>query len=413
MPRALLVLLALLVSACRPSTATTTEGKVRIRFSGYTGNPAETKVMADLVDEFNARSKDIEVVYEPIPGQYYPKLLTMLVSHTAPDVFYLDVLYFKPFLAKKKILRPLNDYLASSAGTHTEDFIPQLVDAFRDGDTIYGIPKDFNTLALFYNKDAFDAAHEPYPDSTWDLDKMREVSKHLTKLQGDHPQYGFGIKTDDTMDRFIPLAEMFGASLYGRDGKCAIASPQGVRALEYYSGMKLVDHTAIYPGEVGAKYLEEAFGRRAIAMVFNGSWMIPFLQESGSDVRVGVAELPKGAEGRHNMIFTVSYSIPQTSEHPKEAWKFIEYVTSARMQSRITWALPSRRASATEYAEEHPEYRPVLAGAAYAEPFEFGPKGNRVQARLDVAFQEVFLAGRPPAKALEAAAEEIDRLNSL
>src|SRR5688572_31156067 len=66
---------------CRSRDATA-GGKVRLRFSGYTGNPVETRVMAELVRDFNAAHPDIEVVYEPIPGQYYPKLLAMLVSET-------------------------------------------------------------------------------------------------------------------------------------------------------------------------------------------------------------------------------------------------------------------------------------------------------------------------------------------
>src|SRR6476659_8667917 len=84
-----------LVTGCRPKR-TTAEGRVPRRFSGYTGNPVETRVMGELVREFNSSQSDIEVTYEPIPGQYYPKLLAMLVSRTAPDVFYLDVLWFRP-----------------------------------------------------------------------------------------------------------------------------------------------------------------------------------------------------------------------------------------------------------------------------------------------------------------------------
>ena len=31
----------------------------------------------------------------------------------------------------------------------------------------YGIPRDLNTIVLFYNKTMFDAAGLPYPDDTW------------------------------------------------------------------------------------------------------------------------------------------------------------------------------------------------------------------------------------------------------
>src|SRR5206468_11211125 len=130
------------------------------RFSGYAGNPAETDLMKTLVDDFNRANPDVVVTYEPVPGQYYPKMLTMLVSNTAPDVFYLDILAFRPFLAKKKILRPLDDLVARSHALRRADFVPELIDAFTDADHVYGIPKDFNTLALFYDKTMFDEAKE-------------------------------------------------------------------------------------------------------------------------------------------------------------------------------------------------------------------------------------------------------------
>ncbi len=399
-----------LSSACRSRKPTTTNGKVKVRLSGYTGNPAETSLMASLAADFNASHSDIEIVYEPIPGQYFPKLLAMLVSKTAPDVFYLDALYFKPFLAKKKILLPLNKYMGDRV--RREDFIPALIDAFADGETVYGIPKDFNALALFYNKAMFDAASLPYPDDTWDLERLRETSKKLTLHRPDGTmQYGF-VLTHDKIDRYLPIAKARGASLFDAKGHCVIDSKEGVEAMDFYSGLKRVDGSSIYPSEIGANYTEDAFGRQSVAMAYDGSWMIPYLAESNPEVKYGVAELPKGKAGRSNFLFTVSYSVPQSSEHPDEAWKVIEYLTSPEAQAKITFALPSRKASAETYAAVHPEYRPVLAGASYATAFEFGSRGNRVQARLEVAVQEVFLGAKGSAAALEGACREIDRIVS-
>jgi multiple sugar transport system substrate-binding protein len=406
--RWLVVLLALgSPSGCRPKHAAT-GGRVPLRFSGYTGNPVETRVMGELVREFNASQSDIEVTYEPIPGQYYPKLLAMLVSRTAPDVFYLDVLWFKPFLAKKKILLSLMPFLAKST-TKKEDFIATLVDAFSDQGTTYGVPKDFNALALFYNKDMFDAAGVPYPDESWDLERLREAARKLTKAGG---PYGL-VLNHDRVDRYMPIANAYGAELFSADGRCALASPEGVRALAFYTDLLLKDRSAIYPSEVGATYAEDAFGRRMAAMALAGSWMLGYLAESSPDVRYGVAELPRGPRSRSNFLFTVSYSIPQSSGHPAEAWRLIQFLTSEGSQARITWALPSRREASRRYVATHPEYAPVLRGAAYARPFEFGPKGNRVEARLGVALQQVVLGVRSSAQALREACEEIDHMTGL
>ncbi|MCI1141088.1 extracellular solute-binding protein, partial [Stenotrophomonas maltophilia] len=41
-------------------------------------------------------------------------------------------------------------------------------------------PKDFDTIGLWYNKKMFDEAKIPYPDNTWDWNKLREAAKKLT-----------------------------------------------------------------------------------------------------------------------------------------------------------------------------------------------------------------------------------------
>ena len=409
----LTAMLAFLIG-CRTGTSEA-DGKVRLRFSGYAGNPAETDLMKALVDDFNRENPDVFVTYEPVPGQYYPKLLTMLVSNTAPDVFYLDIIAFRPFLAKQKILRPLNDLIAGSRALRREDFVPELIDAFTDGQEVYGIPKDFNTLGLFYNKAMFTEAGVPVPDTNWDLDTLREVAKRLTTLTttaNGTKQHGFAL-TRDNADRYLPIAASYGAKLFDDRGKCALASPEGVAAMEYYAGLKLVDHSAIYPAEVGSSWTGDAFGRRAAAMVFEGSWLIPYLRDSFPDVPYGVTELPMGPQGRSNFLFTVAYAIPQSSEHVDAAWRLIEFLTSEASQSRVTFALPSRKSISARYAERHPEYLPVLAGAAYAKPYEFGPKGTRVSERLGLAVQEIFLGAKPPVRALRDACDEIDLLNTL
>ncbi len=286
------VLGTLLVAGCRPS-GERADGKIPLRFSSYTSSPAEVDLVNALVAEFNQANPDIAVTYEPVPGQYYPKMLTMLVSHTAPDVFYLDIFAFRPFLAKG-ILRPLDDFLATSKSTHREDFLPQLVSAFADGKTQYGIPKDFNTMALFYNKAMFDAKGMAYPDARWDMARFRAAAARLTTP--DKKQFGFAL-THDNVDRYLPMAAAFGASLYDAQGKCGLASPEAVAAMQFYSDLSLRDHSSIYPAEVGSSWTGDAFGRGSVAMVFEGGWLIPYLNTTFPGLGYGLAPLPLGPAG--------------------------------------------------------------------------------------------------------------------
>ncbi|MNX90433.1 putative arabinose-binding protein precursor [compost metagenome] len=396
-----------LASGCREARP---DAKIRLRLSGYAGNPAETDLMRQLIDDFNASQPQIAARYEPVPGQYYPKLLTMLASKTAPDVFYLDILYFQPFLAKRSILRPLDDFLATSS-TRASDFIPSLIGAFSDKGKVYGLPKDFNTLGLYYNRASFDRAGLGYPSDQWDLFRFRDAAERLTRTTGPAPRHGVAL-TPETADRFLPVAFMFGARLYAPDGSCAIASPAGVRAMAYYASLRR-SGAAIFPSEVGSSWAGDAFGREQAAMAFEGSWLTPYLAESFPRLGYGISQLPRGPAGRSNFLFTVAYVIPQSARHPEAAWQLIEYLTSESAQERITFALPSRKAVSARFVARHPRYRPILEAAAYAQPYAFGPQGNRVNDRLGLAVQEVLLGVKSPQQALVDAAAAIDRINRL
>jgi multiple sugar transport system substrate-binding protein len=404
---ALLALTALL-AACKGGEE---GGKPRLRIASYTSSEAEIGLMKTLVAEFNAANPDVEAVYEPVPGAYYAKLLTMLVSRTAPDVFYLDVVEFRPFLAKD-VLLPLDGFVAKSAATRRERFIPALWDAFTRDGHVFGVAKDFNAMALFYNKHYFDAAGLAYPDASWDLGRFREAAKALTREVDGKPVSGFAL-THDNVDRYLPVAKMFGASLYGPDGSCAIAAPAAVDAMNWYAGLKLKDHAAIYPSEVGSSWTGDAFGRGNVAMAWEGGWLVPYLRETFPKLPYGVAPLPKGPAGRSNFLFTVAYAIPRTTAHPEAAWRLVEHLTSPEAQARVTFAIPSRKAEAAAYVRRDPVYAPIVAGAEGAMPFAFGAKSGRVKDRLGVAVQEIFLGAKPVERALGDAASHIDRMNRL
>lgn len=404
--RPLVLVLALLLAGC-PRGEEPAGGRIPIRFSGFAGNPAETQLMEKLVKDFNAAQGEIQVAYEPVPGQYDSKMLTMLVSNTAPDVFYLDILQFKPFLGKR-ILQPLTPFLKDNPRVRREDFLPTLWNAFSADGEVWGIPKDFNALAMYYNKRLFDEAKLAYPDASWDLARVRTAARQLTRDK----RHGFAMSGDE-LARYMPIAWSFGAELFGPDGKCALASAPALEAMNWYTGFRNQDGSGILPSEVGSNWPGDCFGREDAAMVFEGGWLIPYMQETFPKVDYGILEVPPGPKGRANLLFTVSYVIPKASQHPNEAWKVIEYLTSAASQSQVTFALPSRKAVAEQYARERPRYQPILAGAGYARPYEFGAKGARIKDRVGVAMQEVFLKVKPPEKALADAAAEIDEIQKL
>ena len=51
----------------------------------------------------------------------------------------------------------LQPYIDANPG-FLDGFYPQTLTAYKTADGYYGLPRDFQTIVLFYNKDMFDAA---------------------------------------------------------------------------------------------------------------------------------------------------------------------------------------------------------------------------------------------------------------
>ncbi|MDJ0707213.1 MAG: extracellular solute-binding protein [Leptolyngbyaceae cyanobacterium MO_188.B28] len=138
---------------------------VTIRLSGWGGSPTEAALLQEVLQDFEALHPHIKVKHEVIAEQYMDVIKTRLIGEAAPDVFYLDV-SVAPFLIRKDVLEPLNSYITSDF--NLADFEPSLLNPFIYQGQIYGLPKDYSTLVLFYNKHAFAAASLTEPPQTWE-----------------------------------------------------------------------------------------------------------------------------------------------------------------------------------------------------------------------------------------------------
>ncbi|MCC9850777.1 extracellular solute-binding protein, partial [Streptococcus agalactiae] len=95
----------------------------------------------------------------------------------------------------------------------------------------YAIPKDYDTIGLWYNKKMFDAAGVSYPDETWDWNKLKEAAKKLTKPDGS--QYGF-LAPLHNQEGYYNFVYQNGGTIITKDKKSGYDDPKTVEALKYY-----------------------------------------------------------------------------------------------------------------------------------------------------------------------------------
>ena len=127
------------------------------------GGAIEEQEVKGYIAAFNEVYPDIEVQIIR-PADYWPKLMSMLAAGTPPDVFYMGFPEFVEYHAKDTLLN-LQPYVDATSNFNASDFFPGLLDAFRDRETgeLYGIPKDWSTYVLYYNKEMFEEAGLPTP----------------------------------------------------------------------------------------------------------------------------------------------------------------------------------------------------------------------------------------------------------
>ncbi|MEB3178916.1 MAG: extracellular solute-binding protein [Nostocaceae cyanobacterium] len=190
-----LYLIALITfTGCSAVKPTAENDIVTIRLSGWTANPNERQQLQEVLNKFTAKHQHIKVKYEAIADQYMDVMKTRLIGGTAADVFYLDA-FEAPAFMKYGVLEPLDSYIQPEF--NLGDFSSRLLSAFQYQSHIYGLPKDFSTLALFYNQQALSAAGISEPPQTWS--QLRSYAKKLTidnNKDGKIDQYGLGISSE-------------------------------------------------------------------------------------------------------------------------------------------------------------------------------------------------------------------------
>ena len=145
-------------------TQTKIQPKVFIRFAGWSAGETEMKNYEKIIEMFKEEYPQIEVKYEVITRMFHENILASFGAGVAPDVFYLDSSW-APIFIERKALLPISDY---ATGGFIKEYYEFLLKPFKGADgKLYGLPKDWSMLMLFYNKKLFTKHGWKIP-KTWD-----------------------------------------------------------------------------------------------------------------------------------------------------------------------------------------------------------------------------------------------------
>jgi multiple sugar transport system substrate-binding protein len=306
-------------------------------------------------DNFMAENPNIVVEIEQSGwGDYWTAISTGFISGDAPDVFTNHLAKYPEFVALEQLVDI--ESLVERDSVMTDGYYPGLADLWTREGRRYGLPKDWDTVAVIYNAELVEAAGiDPATlnEMTWDPASGGTFEEIIAQLTVD-ANGNNGLSPDFDPNNVVQYGftsnGMGGA--YGQTewGWLAVANGfeynNGVWGDEYYyDNPALADSIQwlanLWLEKGYSPRLEEqtSLGRLAlfqagnIGLVVDGSWMIG--SYLSSEFPVGFARLPIGPEGRKSMFNGLADSIWVGTEHPDEAWEWVKYLASAECQMVI------------------------------------------------------------------------------
>ena len=314
------------------------------------GDTTELANQQKIVDAFKVLNPNITVKVSVSDWTtYWDKLQTDLAGGNAPDVFLMDGPLYPDYQTRDQLL-DLSPLIARD-GFDLSQLVDLAVQDFTAADGHqYGLPRDLNTIALFYNKAMFDAAGLPYPDGTWDWSKLVEVAKKLTKTSGNATtQWGFYTETSDMENYWSSLVWQAGGDILSPDKKSVlIDSAQAAAGIQFLQDLIYKDKVMQQPVAGGTG---DAFENGQAAMEANGSWLVPTHLAAGIDF--GVAPLPKGPAGQATSVNPSGVVVYKGTKSPDAAWEFVKCYTGPKLQAMVASLKASMPANKQVLADQY------------------------------------------------------------
>lgn len=305
---------------------------------------------------FQEQNPDIQVNIEQIGwDDYWTTLTTGFVSGTAPDVFTNHLSKYPEFIANNQLvdLQPL----VERDGVDVENYIGELASLWTKDGARYGLPKDWDTVAVFYNKDMLEAAGiDPavMEDWTWnpeDGGSFQEVVAQLT-LDGNGnnglspdfdpssvQQYGLayngtgeGVGQTEWSHYAVSNGWQVTNGIWGNEYN--YDDPAFVETISWLDDLTNNKRfTPLVSDVAGVGGANPLFAAGQVAMTTDGSWMIG--QYLNSPFEVGIGKLPVGPEGRKSMFNGLADSIWAGSQNQDAAWEWVKFLGSADCQNIV------------------------------------------------------------------------------
>ena len=305
-------------------------GELSVSIWDTNQEPGLKEILADFTEETGIKTKLTVVKWD----EYWTMLEAGAQGGSLPDVFWMHSNESERYMSNDMLL-DLTDKIAESDKIDPENYPEDIWGLYTYDDKYYAVPKDVDTIALWYNKTMFDEAGLAYPTADWTWDDVSEAAKKLTKDDGS--QYGLAVRNDNNQAGYYNLVYDNGGYIINEDKtKSGWDDPKTIEAMKTLEGW-IKDGVMPSIETMSENGEDVLFQSGKAAMVLQGSWMVAAYRDNEyTAANCDLVELPKNAEtGRRASVYNgLGWAAAANGEHTEEAWKLLEYLGSEEAQKK-------------------------------------------------------------------------------
>ncbi|GEN56202.1 sugar ABC transporter substrate-binding protein [Halolactibacillus alkaliphilus] len=365
----------------------------------------------ELIEEYESMNEHVAITLQNAAlADHHDSLFTTISAGSgAPDITMIELGFIEQYKEVPDRFYNLFDFGAKDIKDSFLDWkwdVGEIVDE----DYLIGLPTDIGPTAMVYRTDVFEEAGLPSdPEQaaklfeTWE--DFRKQAKIITESTGKPV-------TDSVTQLYNALRDQAPEQYFNTDNELIIESSPYIKEAYDYTVTLVADGVV---GDIAAWTPEwgTAMDEGSFATLLAPSWMLGVVKGNAPDASGmwSIMTLPEGAGNWGGSYL----AIPSQSEHPEEAYKFMEWLTSSENQLKSFESMglfPStpetyEQPGFLEYSDEY--FGGINTAEIYAEAAEqvksvyLGPNHSIANNEIIVALDNVLNEGGDPEKEWEDA----------
>lgn len=352
----LMVLGALLVGCGTKDTEkdSAKDGKATITYAIWDTN--QEVGMKKMAEKFEEENPNIKVNVEVTPwDQYWTKLDAAATGASLPDVFWMHSNEAYRYMSNE-ILLDLSDLIKNSE-VDLSKYPEDITELYSLNSKQFAIPKDIDTIGLWYNKELFDNAGIEYPDETWTWDTLLEAAKKITDEE--KGIYGIAAPNNGHEGYWNFVYQNEGEILNNDRTKSELNNKNTQDALQFYADL-IVKHKVSPTADQMSENKPVSFMQSGrLGMGLFGSWMLAdFKANDYMRENTDVAVLPKGKKNA-SIYNGLGNAVAATTKNEEAAKKFVAFLGSEEanlISAQEGSAIPAYEGTSDKWIENTEEF---------------------------------------------------------